>query len=555
MLRLSAILACALVPAPTAFARTWTDDTGTYHVDAELAGIENGRALLRRSGGAGEVRIPLGRLSKADRDFLDRTAASGPDALDSPLPSGVDANAIQTAEATVKDSIADDLAAAKTTVRRESLINKLLQMAAGNPTDKASRFVLLRNAAVMAAALGEAQLVTDAMSQLEAMVKDPSPTWNDVFAALDTRHPIQDASLLTDKLNSLFRRAIAKDDYDAAIKYCNHLLAIGKQDKDLGLQGAARTMVSETNLAKEEWKRTAPDREALKQDPSDEKANRAVGRFLVLYKGDFERGLPLLATSGDKALAAAATADLKQKKSSAEMLAVGDSWSNVAKAFSPRTASQERAAYWYRQARSLTDFADRSRIDAKLDPLIQRDWIDLSASVEFPRDQIKEGYWTKEGRALSSGAPAGTWGVMKFPVAPLRNDYELVMQIDYLSDPRYLSIVFPVGGRMCGWVFAGSDGADGLELVDGKYARENATTVKPTLLKKDRRFFLRITVDVQDDRAQIVVYIDRARYTGWQGKLASLDLNKITLIAPGHISIEQADASSIVIRSASLLNK
>ena len=155
MLRLSAILACALGLAPTAFARTWTDDTGTYHIDAELAGIENGRAVLRRPGGAGEVRIPLERLSKADRDFLDRTAAAGPDALDSPLPSGVDANAIQTAEATVKDSIADDLAAAKTTVRRENLINKLLQMAAGNPTDKASRFVLLRKAAVMAAALGE----------------------------------------------------------------------------------------------------------------------------------------------------------------------------------------------------------------------------------------------------------------------------------------------------------------------------------------------------------------------------------------------------------------
>ena len=145
---------------------------------------------------------------------------------------------------------------------------------------------------------------------------------------------------------------------------------------------------------------------------------------------------------------------------------------------------------------------------------------------------------------------------MKFPVAPLRNDYELVMQIDYLADPRYLSIVFPVGGRMCGWAFAGSDDADGLELVDGKYAKENVTTVKPTLLKKGRRFLLRITVDVQDDQGQIVVYIDRTRYTGWKGKLASLDLNNFGFPnLAGHINIEQADASSIVVQSASLLNK
>lgn len=552
MLRHLAILACALGLAPAALARTWTDDTGAYHVEAELSGIENGRAVLRRTGGTDEVRIPLDRLSKADRDFLDHTAALQPNGGDLSIPSGVDPQMIETAEATVKDSIADDLAAAKTPAKREKLAKKLLQMAADSGTDKASRFVLLRKAAEMAAALGEGQLAVDAMSGLEAMVQDPSPTWNSVFAAIDIRHPIQDPTLLTNKLISLIRRAIGKDDYDTAIKDCNLLFAIGREDKDISLQGAARTMIAETNLAKEEWKRIAPDREKLKQDPNDEKANRAVGRYLVFFKGDFDGGLPLLAASNDKSLTAVAKADLKQKKSAEEMVGVGDSWLSVGKSVAPRTASQERAAYWYRRARTLTDIGERSRIDAKLEPLIQHDWIDLSASVEFPRDQVS-GYWTKERRTLSSAAPAGTWAAMTFPVAPSGNDYELVMQIDYLSDPRMLSILFPVERRMCSLAFTTE--VDGLELVDGKYCKDNATTVKPSLLKKGRRFLVRIVVDVQDDQAQVRVFVDGARYIAWKGKLASLDYQGFLIAPHGHFAIWQQDASLIDVQNASLLNK
>jgi hypothetical protein len=553
MVRTWPILACVLLAPAAALARTWTDDTGAYRVDAEFASVDNGRIVLRRSSGAGEVRIPLDRLSKADRDFLDHSGALKPEASDPTLPSGVDSNAIQTAEATVKDSIKDELAAAKTTPKREKLVGKLLQLADDSHADRATQFVLLRKAAEMGAALGEARLVIDPMSELEALVKDPAPAWNEVLAALDTHRPIQDAALLTNKLNSLIRRAIDKDDYDAAIKDCNILMAIGKQDKDMALQTAVRTTISETNLAKEEFKRVAVDRETLKQDPKDEKAGRAVGRFLALYKADFEHGLPLLAASSDKALAAVATADIKPKKSAEQMLSVADSWLALSKAVAPRTASQERAAYWYRKARALSDFADRPRIDAKLDPLIQRDWIDLSAGVEFPRDQAS-GYWAKEGRALSSAAPAGTWGAMNFPVTPLRNDYELVLELDYLSEPRNLYIVFPVEKRTCSLAFYPAMG-DGLDLVDGKYGHENATTVKPTLLKKGRRYLLRIAVDVQDDQAQIRVYADRARYIAWQGKLASLDYQGPFRFVPHHFNITQQDATNISVLSASLLNK
>jgi hypothetical protein len=313
-------------------------------------------------------------------------------------------------------------------------------------------------------------------------------------------------------------------------------------------------MITEASSAKEEFKRIAPAKEKLKQDPADEEANRTVGRFLVLYKRDFEHGLPLLAASNDAALKPVAVADLKEKKSLNEMLSIGDLWINAAKSLTPHTAAQERGAYWYLQARPLADFAARPRIDVKLEPLIQRDWIDLAARVEFPRDQIGKGYWTKEGHALASAAPGGTWGRMKFPLVLPRSDFELTLDIEYLSDPRYLTIEFPVAQRMCSLAFDRE--GDGLELIDGKYAQANATTVKSTIMKKGRRVPLRITVDVQEDQAQILVFVDRARFIAWQGKLTSVDLRDH---GPdhqsGYITINQADGSSMVIHNAKLLNK
>ena len=391
-----ALLLCALGFPAAALARGWSDDTGSFRADAELVGVENGRVVLRRTSGPIVIRIPLERLSKADRDFLEQSGALTPDNSDPSLPKGVDAAAVQKADTALKELLKDDLAAAKTPAQREKLVDKLRSLAVDSSGDKASQFVLLRKAAEIAATIGNSQLMIFTMSDLELLVKDPTPAWIDVLAALDTHHPIQDGSLLVDKINSLGALLVAKDDYEGAIKLGNLLLTIGRLEKDAGLQAAARAKVADATAAKEELKRIAAAKEKLKQDPADEEANRSVGRFLCFFKGDFEGGLPLLAVSSDKALKPIAQADLKGQKSAAEMLSVGDSWLSAAKNLTPRTAAQERGVYWLHQARPLSDSTTRARIDAKLAPLVQREWIDLLARCEFPRDQIGQGYWTKE---------------------------------------------------------------------------------------------------------------------------------------------------------------
>lgn len=69
-LRTVLLLALALpLCQQAAWGRKWTDVTGTYSVEAELLGVADGVVRLRRSDGQ-EVRVPILKLSAADRTFL-----------------------------------------------------------------------------------------------------------------------------------------------------------------------------------------------------------------------------------------------------------------------------------------------------------------------------------------------------------------------------------------------------------------------------------------------------------------------------------------------------
>ncbi len=49
--------------------RTWSDSTGAFSVDAELAGVEQGQVNLKRPDGK-VIAVPLDRLSKEDQEFV-----------------------------------------------------------------------------------------------------------------------------------------------------------------------------------------------------------------------------------------------------------------------------------------------------------------------------------------------------------------------------------------------------------------------------------------------------------------------------------------------------
>lgn len=63
-------------PTPaTAAPRTWSDASGKFKIEANMIGVEEGVVILQRTDNGKTVRIPIGKLSAADRKYLAENGA------------------------------------------------------------------------------------------------------------------------------------------------------------------------------------------------------------------------------------------------------------------------------------------------------------------------------------------------------------------------------------------------------------------------------------------------------------------------------------------------
>src|SRR5438270_213707 len=83
------------------------------------------------------------------------------------------------------------------------------------------------------------------------------------------------------------------------------------------LAGLARTLLQEA-------RDTTADR--LREDTRDPKANLVMGRFQAFTKGNWEKGLPLLARGSDPALKALAKVELASPEDAQGQLALAEGW-------------------------------------------------------------------------------------------------------------------------------------------------------------------------------------------------------------------------------------
>lgn len=76
-------------------------------------------------------------------------------------------------------------------------------------------------------------------------------------------------------------------------------------------------------------KRWSDVKKAKPRTPEDPSANRIVGSFYCLTKGQWSKGLPLLASCDDSDLRSAARIDLDAKEEPGGAVRVGDVWWNL----------------------------------------------------------------------------------------------------------------------------------------------------------------------------------------------------------------------------------
>lgn len=251
---------------------------------------------------------------------------------------------------------------------RKALADKFLQDAAKSSNAPADEFVLLGGAMQVAQEAADLPLSFQAA---DAMGKD---------------FPIDVAGLKAQALVKMSAREFARnreENQHVAIALMDELENAGDYARaervgtslQQDLAGEDRTAIQQRVKSIHD-KQVALSRlnaalAVLKKTPDDPAANLEAGRYFCLVKGDWTRGLPMLAKGSDAAVKALAAKELAAAKT-AGGAELGDAWWEAADREPTalwKSPMHERAVFWYRQALNDAKGLARVKIEKRIQSL------------------------------------------------------------------------------------------------------------------------------------------------------------------------------------------
>ena len=260
------------------------------------------------------------------------------------------------AEATklIKEVYGDEWVAAKTSTEKQALAKKLLGKANESKDDPANQFVLLRLARDIGTQAADGQTAFQAIDVMaETFQVDVLEMKAVVLTKLapTVRTPEQHKSVAEDAL-TLVEQAINQDSFTVADQLGKLALAEARKAGEKELATQAQGKVTEVAELAKGYEDVKAAKATLEKTPDDPEADLVIGKYLCFAKGDWEKGLPMLALGKDEGLKILAQKEVQGAASSSEQAKLGDGWWNVAEneKGSAKKQIHGRAGYWYRKA-------------------------------------------------------------------------------------------------------------------------------------------------------------------------------------------------------------
>ncbi len=258
------------------------------------------------------------------------------------------------------DKARDDPAAAT------ALALSLLDEARATTDDPALQFVAYTHARQLAARAGNVHLALEALTELAKRYRVDAVDLKGATLATAGDHvkSSEEALTLIEAAFIFMDEMIAQDNYApaAAVVAAAEKATVHVKEGQIALAGRIKKRATEVEAARKEFGRMAPFVDRLKKDKNDAEANLELGRYLVVIKGNFDRGLPLLTRGTDATLKALAAKDLAGPKDVKQQVALADAWDRVAgeQKQLPQRQLQRRAYYWYDKALPQADGSDQA---------------------------------------------------------------------------------------------------------------------------------------------------------------------------------------------------
>lgn len=198
-----------------------------------------------------------------------------------------------------------------------------------------------------------------------------------------------------------------------------------------------------------------------------------------------------------------------------------------------RDALIERAEYWYRKALPGLSGLPRAKAAQRLAVIRSRvhgaasvakapgAWVDVIAQLRADRDTVSGECRIADGRLECQTASRGSPRVA-FPITPSAS-YDLQLRLLRKADGP-IGIALPVGEKMCVLAINSGAGVHGIDMIDGRRAGDNASTVKAAL-SLNRPYQMEISVRVDGAQAAITTTLDGRPWIYYRGPLAALSLH------------------------------
>ena len=269
---------------------------------------------------------------------------------------------------------ADEHGKAQSPEEKTAFAEKLLQTTKETSWGTANHYALLRVAWDVATQGGDVKLamqISDRIARLYDVNAFIARAATVKKTAESARSSSQNTALAMTALE-LVDEAVAGDTYDAATELTTIALAAARKARDgqLVKQIVARSKVVAEMAEAHVQVQTALS--TLADDPTDPHANQAAGEYYCFVKGDWGKGIPMLALGSDVALRTLAVQDLKGTSSAKEQAELGDQWWQRSESSQdPQLADRlrSRAASWYRASVGRLAGLDKIRVQKRLNAI------------------------------------------------------------------------------------------------------------------------------------------------------------------------------------------
>jgi hypothetical protein len=470
-----------------------------------------------------------------------------------PAPTG---DALEGAKSAVDEMFLVEINQAKTPAEQHAIARRLFDRSFSTDVTPAVSHELLRRAAEIAAAAGRYDVASEAIDTMAGRFEtDAVKLKTDALKAADrfAKSP-SELRTVVEAWTKLGAEATSAEEFLAAQNCFDEAVVVARKTSDKTLLARAVESAKEAAATVAAFDEAAPARQRLQSHPGDPQAAVAWGRFLCLYKNDWDNGLLVWGRGLDE-LAAVARQDLARPPFSPEQIALADRWWDAGEAATEEVAKKRlrlRAAYWYRYAKLGASRGEIARIQERIE-LTEQDatafpigqWVDLLKTIDLKR-HVREGNWESNGNLLV--APAQGINYVMAPVVA-NGSYELEAMLTFgPKGGTEVNFFFPVGSQSCAVILFGWNGKiSGLHQIDGRNSDNNETTVRGAGAVRGQRFKVLIQVELAGDEATISIDLNGRKFIRWQGAASRLSVHKhVALPNPSAFAVRSWHSALVV---------